>query len=65
MHRQVDCADIRSAIRANTQGPCDPKMDAMLDAAAVEMDLAACKAIPADTQRKAIEDVVFIWMPQD
>ena len=65
MHRHFDCDNIRNVIWANTQGYCDPKMDEMLDAAAIEMDEAARKAIYADIQAKAIEDVVFIWMPQD
>lgn len=65
MHRHFDCDNIRNVIWANTQGYCDPAMDALLDAAAVEMDLEARKAIYADIQRKAIKDVVFIWMPQD
>ncbi|MDF2235165.1 ABC transporter substrate-binding protein [Albimonas sp. CAU 1670] len=65
MHRHFDCDNIRNVIWANTQGYCDPAMDALLDAAAVEMDVQARKAIYADIQRKAVEDVVFIWMPED
>ncbi|USG62510.1 ABC transporter substrate-binding protein [Sneathiella marina] len=65
VHRHFDCDNIRNVIWSNTQGYCDPAMDAMLDAAAVETDLDKRKATYAEIQRKAAEDLVFIYMPQD
>ena len=40
-------------------------MDKLLDAAAVETDMDARKALYADIQKLAQEDLVFIYMPQD
>lgn len=65
VHRHFDCDNIRNVIWSNTQGYCDPAMDALLDAAAVETDLDKRKATYAEIQRKAVEDLVFIYMPQD
>lgn len=65
MHRHFDCDNIKNVIWSNTQGYCDPKMDALLDKAAVETDFDKRKALYADVQKKAAEDIVFIYMPQD
>jgi peptide/nickel transport system substrate-binding protein len=65
VHRHFACDNIRNVIWSNTEGYCDPAMDGMLAAAAVETDFEKRKAIYADIQRKAQEDLVFIYMPQD
>ncbi len=65
VHRHFACDNIKNVIWSNTQGYCDPKMDEMLAAAAVESDFAKRKAIYADIQKKVQEDLVFIYMPQD
>ncbi|MEH6476513.1 MAG: ABC transporter substrate-binding protein [Sneathiella sp.] len=65
VHRHFDCDNIRNVIWSNTQGYCDPKMDALLDKAAVETNMDLRKATYAKIQQKAAEDQVFIYMPQD
>ena len=66
VHRTYLCDNIRKGvIWSNTQGYCDPEMDKMLNAAAVETDLEKRKAIYADIQVKAQEDLALIYMPQD
>lgn len=65
VHRHFACDNIRNVIWSNTQGYCDPAMDEMLAAAAVETDFAKRKAVYAKIQAKAVEDLVFIYMPQD
>ncbi|MDF1791207.1 MAG: ABC transporter substrate-binding protein [Thalassobaculaceae bacterium] len=65
VHRHFACDNIRNVIWSNTEAYCDPAMDEMLSSAAVETDFAKRKAIYADIQRKAVEDLVFIDMPQD
>lgn len=65
VHRHFDCDNIKNVIWSNTQGYCDPALDEMLDTAAVESDFDKRAAIYADIQKKAQEDLVFIYMPQD
>lgn len=65
VHRHFACDNIKNVIWSNTQAYCDPKMDEMLAAAAVESDFAKRKAIYADIQKKVQEDLAFIYMPQD
>ena len=65
MHRHFDCDNIKNVIWSNTQGYCDPEMDKMLDAAAIETDFEARKKIYADIQAKAQQDLAMIYMPQD
>ncbi|SDW44431.1 peptide/nickel transport system substrate-binding protein [Albimonas donghaensis] len=65
VHRHFDCDNIRNVIWSNTQGYCDPAMDALLDAAAVEQDFDVRKGIYAEIQQKAVADQVFIWMPEE
>lgn len=65
VHRHFDCDNIRNVIWANTEGYCSKEMDQLLDAAAVETDLAKRKELYAKVQKKAMEDLVFIYMPQD
>ncbi|MEH6497391.1 MAG: ABC transporter substrate-binding protein [Pseudomonas marincola] len=65
VHRHFDCDNIRNVIWSNTQGYCDPAMDALLDEAAIETDLDKRKVTYAEIQRKAVEDLVLIYMPQD
>lgn len=65
VHRHFDCDNIKNVIWSNTQGYCNPEVDALLDEAAVEPDLEARKALYADIQRKVQEDLVFVYMPQD
>ncbi|MFD2857814.1 hypothetical protein ACFSZS_28020 [Seohaeicola zhoushanensis] len=65
VHRHFDCDNIKNVIWSNTQGYCNPEVDTLLGAAAVETDMAKRKALYADIQRKVQEDLVFIYMPQD
>lgn len=65
VHRHFNCDNIRNVIWSNTQGYCNPEVDTLLDAAAVETDMAKRKALYADIQRQVQEDLVFIYMPQD
>lgn len=65
VHRHFECDNIKNVIWSNTQGYCNPELDTLLDAAAVETDTAKRKALYADIQRKVQEDLVFIYMPQD
>lgn len=65
VHRHFDCDNIKNVIWSNTQGYCNPEVDAILDEAAVESDFDKRKALYADLQRKVQEDLVFIYMPQD
>ncbi|MDK3075435.1 ABC transporter substrate-binding protein [Sedimentitalea sp. JM2-8] len=65
VHRHFACDNIKNVIWSNTQGYCDPEMDEMLAAAAVESDFSKRREIYADIQKKAQEDLVFIYMPQD
>lgn len=65
VHRHFDCDNIKNVIWSNTQGYCNEEMDKLLDAAAVETDMDARKALYADIQKLAQEDLVFIYMPQD
>jgi peptide/nickel transport system substrate-binding protein len=65
VHRHFACDNIKNVIWSNTQGYCDPAMDALLDEASVESDASKRKTIYADIQKKAQDDLVFIYMPQD
>jgi len=65
VHRHFDCDNIKNVIWSNTQGYCDPEVNALLDKALVETDFETRKAIYVDLQRKIQEDLVFIYMPQD
>ncbi|UYV38768.1 ABC transporter substrate-binding protein [Rhodobacteraceae bacterium D3-12] len=65
VHRHFDCDNIKNVIWSNTQAYCDPEMDKMLDAAAVESDFDKRAAIYAAIQKKTQEDLAFIYMPQD
>lgn len=65
VHRHFDCDNIKNVIWSNTQGYCDPEVNALLDKASVETDFEKRKAIYVDLQRKIQEDLVFIYMPQD
>jgi peptide/nickel transport system substrate-binding protein len=65
VQRHFDCDNIKPVIWANTEGYCNPEMDALLDAAAVEPDFEKRAALYADVQKLAQTDLVFIYMPQD
>lgn len=65
VHRHFDCDNIKNVIWSNTEGYCNPEVEALLDAAAVEPDFEKRKALYADLQRKIQEDLVFVYMPQD
>lgn len=65
VHRHFMCDNIRNVIWSNTQGYCNPDMDEILNAAAVETDLEARMALYHDFQRLAVADQVFIWMPEE
>jgi len=65
VHRHFDCDNVKNVIWSNTQGYCNPEMDKLLDAATVETDDTARKALYADIQKMAKEDLALIYMPQD
>ena len=65
VHRHFDCDNIKNVIWANTEGYCNPEVDKLLDAAAVEVDFDKRKALYAELQKTIQQDLVFIYMPQD
>lgn len=65
VHRHFDCDNIKNVIWSNTEGYCNPEVDALLDQAAVEPDFEKRAALYAELQQKIAEDEVFIYMPQD
>ena len=65
VHRHFSCANIRNVIWANTQGYCNKDVDAMLEQAAVETDMAKRQALYADLQKAVVGDLVFIYLPQE
>lgn len=65
VHRHFLCANIRNVVWANTEGYCNKDVDAILDKAASEMDFAKRKMLYADLQKKIVEDLVFIYLPQE
>ena len=65
VHRHFDCDNIKNVIWSNTEGYCNPEVDALLDAAAVESDFDKRKALYGEIQKKIQADRVFIYMPED
>jgi len=65
VHRHFKCDNIRNVIWSNTQGYCDPGVDALLDKAAIETDQAVRAQLYVDLQKKISKDIVKIYMPQD
>lgn len=65
VHRHFLCDNIRNVIWSNTQGYCNPKMDGILKAAAVETNREKRTALYHEFQRMAVADQVFIWMPEE
>ena len=59
------CNNIRHVIWSNTEGYCNPELDKVLNAAAVETNFDKRKALYAKAQRIIDQDVVFINMPED
>jgi len=59
------CDNVKHVIWSNTEGYCNPDLDSVLNAAAVETDFAKRKELYAKAQRIIDQDVVFIYMPQD
>jgi peptide/nickel transport system substrate-binding protein len=65
VHRHFLCNNIRNVIWSNTQGYCNPEMDRILNAAAVETNKEKRLALYHEFQRLAVSDQVFIWMPEE
>ncbi|WP_158969515.1 ABC transporter substrate-binding protein [Chachezhania sediminis] len=65
VHRHFDCDNIQNVIWSNTQGYCNPEMDKLLDAAAIETDPAKRMELYAQIQKLETEDLALIYMPQD
>lgn len=65
VHRLFKCDNIRNVIWSNTQGYCNPDVDALFDAASVETDEEKRKALYADIQKAVQDDLALIYMPQD
>jgi len=59
------CSNIRNLIWANTEGYCNPKVDELLGAAAVEVNQDQRKKLYAEFQRKIVDDLPFLHLVQE
>lgn len=63
VHRSYLCSNIRKGvIWSNTQSYCNPKVDELLNAAAVEINAEKRKALYSDFQQLVAQDLPIYWI---
>ncbi|MBW1925476.1 MAG: ABC transporter substrate-binding protein [Deltaproteobacteria bacterium] len=61
VHRLYRCDNQKHVVWTNTSGYCNPKLDQLMEKAAVEMDFEKRKALYARFQQILTEDLPLIW----
>lgn len=65
VERHLSCDNIRNVTWSNTQGYCNQEVQKIMAAAAVETDFDKRKALYADMQRIAMEDVALVYLAEE